>query len=513
MRLTLLLAAAMSAAAFGACPDLASQNLPHTTIQSSEMVTSGELTLPGVSTPIKMLPKFCRVTGTLRPSSDSDIKFEVWLPDEADWNARYLGAGNGGFAGTINYSGITSAVARGYATASTDTGHSTPGFFAIDASWANGHPEKLLDYGHRAIHETTVVAKALIKAYYKKPLAHSYFSSCSNGGRQALMEVQRYPRDFDGVISGAPANHFTHIASEFVSITQALTNAYIPSAKLPAIEAAIVNACDASDGVKDGVLNDPRKCKFDPKSMVCQGEESASCLTAPQADTLKKIYSGTRDMPGYEPGGETGLAGWGLWITGASVSKSAQFQFGTQLFAHMVYGNKDWDYKTFDFDRDTKAADQKVGPILNAIDTNLKPFVKHGGKLILYHGWCDAALPPRNTIAYYEAVRAKMGARQADAFLRLYMLPGVQHCGGGPGPNHMGEFDKEPDATSNMLLALEHWVESGVAPSGLTAVRYKGSRPASGIERNRPICAYPQVAQYKGSGSTDEAVNFECKLP
>ena len=513
MRLPLWLLAAASCSVYADCPDLASQALPHTTIQSAALITGGEISAPGLAAAIQNLPKFCRVTGTIAPSSDSDIRFEVWLPAEADWNGRYLGAGNGGFAGSINYGGITSAVKRGYATASTDTGHMTTGGFNIDASWANGHPEKLVDYGYRAIHETTLVAKAMIKAYYKKPLAHTYFSACSNGGRQGLIEVQRYPEDFDGVISGAPAYQFTHVAAEFVAIVQALTADYIPAAKLPAIETAVINACDTADGVKDGVLEDPRKCLFDPKSIMCQGADSNSCLTAGQAETLSKIYAGTRDMPGFERGGETGLGGWASWITGAGVGRSAQFGFGNQLYANMVFNNKDWDYKTFDLARDEKTADQKIGHILNATEVNLKPFVKRNGKLILYHGWCDAALPPRGTIAYYEAVRAKMSTKVADTFLRLYMLPGVQHCGGGPGPNHMGEFDREPDATSNLLLALERWVESGVAPANLTAVRYKSNRPVSGVERNRPICAYPQVAKYKGSGSTDEAGNFECKLP
>ena len=514
MRFLLLLVAGTS---YAACPDLASQTLPHTTIQSATLVTGGEVSITGQQSPLQNLPKFCRVAGTIRPSTDSDIRFEVWLPEEADWNGRYLGAGNGGFAGSINYGGISTGVRSGYATASTDTGHSTAGGFTIDGSWANGHPEKLIDYGYRAIHETTLVAKALVKAYYKKPLEHSYFSACSNGGRQALMEAQRYPEDFDGIIAGAPANNFTHIAAEFVWIAQALTSAYIPSAKLPAIEAAVVSSCDAADGVKDGVLDDPRKCKFDPGSMVCPAgaAESESCLTLPQAETLRKIYTGIGrgGLAGFEPGGETGFGGWTAWITGAALTKSAQFGFGSQMYAHMVFGDKDWDYKTFDLARDMKVADEKIGKVLNAMDANLKPFSKRGGKLILYHGWCDAALPPRNTIEYYEAVRTKMGTKQADRFLRLYMLPGVQHCGGGPGPNHFGDFEKEPDATSNLRLALERWVESGVTPANLTAVRYKNNRPASGIERNRPICAYPQVARYKGSGSTDEAVNFECKLP
>jgi len=520
MRLSILILGSLLAVpGFSAtsCADLAAQSLPHTTIKTAERITAGSFPVPGQQNTIPNLPPFCRVAGTIRPSADSDIQFEVWLPDEASWNTRYLGTGNGGFAGDINYRGIGSAIQRGYASASTDTGHT--GTNGISAAWANGHPEKLIDYGHRAIHETTVVAKALVKAFYQKKLEHSYFSSCSNGGRQALMEAQRYPDDFDGIIAGAPANNFTHIASEFVWIAQALTAAYIPSAKMPALEAATLSACDAKDGVKDGVLDDPRQCKFDPAVLLCKGAESDACLTQGQIDTLRKIYEGPKDsrgheiLAGFEPGGETGPGGWGGWITGGSLTKSAQFGFGSEIYAQMVYVNKDWDYKTFDLTRDTKLADQKIGHVINATDANLKSFVKHGGKLILYHGWCDPALPPRNTIEYYEAVRAKMGPKQADAFMRLYMLPGVQHCGGGPGPNHYGDFDKEPDATSNLLLALERWVESGVAPADLTAVRYKGNRAAAGVERSRPICAYPQVAKYKGSGSTDEAASFECKVP
>jgi hypothetical protein len=517
--LTVFAATTLAAAASPACPDLASQSIPRVTIKTAERITAGSLPVPGQQTTIPDLPPFCRIAGTIRPSNDSDIEFEVWLPDEATWNSRYLGAGNGGFAGAINYGGIASALRRGYATASTDTGHSGTGGLAPDASWANGHPEKLIDYGYRAIHETTLAAKALVKAFYQKKLEHSYFSSCSNGGRQALMEAQRYPDDFEGIVAGAPANNFTHIAAEFVWIAQALKEAYVPMSKLKAIEEANLNACDASDGVKDGVLDDPRQCKFDPGTMVCKGAETDACLTTAQAETVRKIYSGTRDsrgheiLAGFERGGESGFGGWGAWITGASLGKSLQFGFGTQIYANMLYLNRDWDYTTFDLNRDSKAADQKLAQVLNATDANLKPFSKHGGKLILFHGWCDAALPPRNTIEYYEAVRAKMGVKQADAFVRLYMLPGVQHCGGGPGPNHYGDFDQEPDATSNMLLALERWVESGAVPSNLTAVRYKGNRAASGIERTRPICPYPQVAKYKGSGSTDEAVNFECKVP
>lgn len=507
-------AAAAFAAGAGDCPALKSLAVKDATLETAEKA-SGAVKIPGQPGAMPDMPSFCRVAGILKPSADSEIHFEVWLPDEANWNGRYLGAGNGGYAGSISYGPVASAVRRGYASGSTDTGHVQKGL-GIDGSWANGHPEKLVDYGHRAIHVTTVTAKTLMKAYYSKPLAHSYFSSCSNGGRQALMEAQRYPEDFDGIIAGAPANNFTHIAIDFLSNVKALAEAYVPSSKLPAIEAAVLQACDAKDGVKDGVVDDPRKCNFDPASIACTGAETDSCLTSAQAATIKKIYAGVKDakghlvMDGFEPGGESGPGGWGLWINGSGLTKSLQFGFGSQMYMHMVYSNKDWDYKTFEPVRDGKAADEKLGPVLNATETNLKPFEKRGGKLILYHGWCDAALPPQNTIHYYEAVRAKMGAKTADQFVRLYMLPGVQHCGGGPGPNRWGDWESEPDGTSNMIGALEKWVEKGVAPQGLTAVRYKNNRASAGVERSRPICAYPMTAKYKGSGSTDEAANFVC---
>jgi feruloyl esterase len=343
-QIVVLLTALSPVIAAAACKDLASTPLPHTTISIAEVEPAGSLAVHGLSAKINNLPAFCRVAGSIHPSTDSDIQFEVWLPEEANWNAKYLGAGNGGFAGSINYQGIASALRRGYATASTDTGHST-GASGIDASWANGHPEKLIDYGYRAIHETTLVAKALVKAYYTKALARSYFSSCSNGGRQALMEAQRYPEDFDGIISGAPANNFTHIAADFVWNAQALAASYIPASKLKAIEAATLAACDAADGVKDGVLDDPRKCKFDPGALLCSGAESDSCLTAGQIETLRKIHAGPgrKVLVGFEPGGETGFGGWAGWITGSAPTKSAQFGFGTQLYANMVYLNKDWE--------------------------------------------------------------------------------------------------------------------------------------------------------------------------
>jgi feruloyl esterase len=293
---------------------------------------------------------------------------------------------------------------------------------------------------------------------------------------------------------------------------------YIPAAKLPAIEAAALNACDGNDGVKDGVIENPAQCHFDPSVLLCKGAESDSCLTEPQLATLKKIYSGPQDSKGkamyvgYSPGGEPGGNGWGGWITGAGPGKSLQYAFGTNFFKYMVFENPDWDVKTFAVEHDLKVADDKVGQLLNATDANLKRFKDRGGKLIVYHGWSDAAIPPMNAIEYYKSVTTKMGAKQTESFVRLYMVPGMQHCAGGPGPSSFGQTsDVQSDAQHDINRAVEHWVEDGVAPAEIIAAKYKGQTAASGLVRTRPLCPYPQVAQWKGSGSTDDAANFVCK--
>lgn len=498
------------------CEEMAKLQLPNTTITTAQTVAAGTFApAQGGGAPFKDLPAFCRVAGTIKPSSDSDIKFEVWMP-ATGWNGKFHGIGNGGFAGSISYPGLAGALARNYATASTDTGH-----MGNDASWALGHPEKIVDYGHRAIHEMTVAAKAIIKAFYGDGPKKSYFASCSNGGRQALMEVQRYPNDYDGLIAGAPANYFTHILTGFawnMLQTQADPANYIPSSKLKAIEAAALASCDARDGVKDDVLDDPTKCAFDPAVLLCKGAESDACLTEKQIASLKKIYAGPRNakgqllIPGFVPGGETGPGGWTGWITGTGPQSGLQFFFSTQAFKNMVYNNPAWDFKTFDLEKDSKLADEKLAHALNAINPDLKAFKARGGKLILYHGWNDAALPPVNTINYYESVRTKMGARESDAFMRLFMAPGVQHCAGGPGPNNFGQMvtAAQSDALHDMTVALERWVEEGVAPAQVIAVKRQSGDPKSPVTRSRPLCPYPQVARYKGSGSTDDAANFSC---
>ena len=505
-----------SSASAQTCEKLADLKLPNTTITTAQSVAAGSFApTTGTSAPFKDLPAFCRVAGVIKPTSDSDIKFEVWMP-ASGWNGKFQGLGNGGFAGSISQSGLAAPLSRGYATASTDTGHS-----GGDASWALGHPEKLIDYGYRAVHEMTEKAKAIIGAFYGSGPKHSYFSSCSNGGRQALMEAQRYPNDYDGLIAGAPANYFTHVLTGFAWNMQATLSdpdSYIPTAKLKAIEAAALTACDERDGVKDGVIDEPTRCKFDPSVLLCKGAESSDCLTEKQVTALKKMYAGPRNakgeqiVPGFLPGGETGQGGWGAWITGAAPNRALQFFFATQAFANMVYGNAAWDYKTFSLERDGKLAFEKLAPILNATDPNLKPFKEHGGKLILYHGWSDAALPPVGAINYYQSVVSKMGQREAGSFIRLYMVPGMQHCAGGPGPSNFGSLvpNTQSDPQHDISLALERWVESGVAPEQIIATKRQGGDPKSPIIRSRPLCPYPQVARYKGSGSTDDAANFVC---
>jgi feruloyl esterase len=504
------------AATAATCESLASLSLPHTTIATAESRPAGELKLSGMK-PIPALPAFCRIAGTLRPSSDSEIAFEVWLP-AANWNGKFQGIGNGGFAGSISFGGLADAVRHGYATASTDTGHRDGG---ESARWALNHPEKIIDFGYRAIHETAVTAKAVIHAFYGDDPKRSYFNSCSNGGRQALMEAQRFPADYDGIIAGAPANNWTHLLSSAANGTKALLSEpenYIPASKLPAIQAAALAQCDAIDGVKDGVIENPLQCHFDPSVLLCKGEESDACLTARQLTSLKAIYGGMKSakgtvlFPGLSPGGEAEPGGWDDWISGKAAGKSSMYNYGTQFVINMVYSNPDWQYRTFDPDRDMKAADQRMAQHLNATDPDLSAFEKRGGKLILFHGWSDAAIPARSTIDYYESVLAKMGAENAASFVRLYMAPGMEHCGGGSAPNFFGQFGTpNGDRFHNIDTALEAWVEQGTAPAEIVATKFKvNTDPRSGVERTRPLCVWPQTAKYKGTGSTDEAANFVC---
>ncbi len=506
---------------------LADLKLPNTTIVSVETVAAGAFKppvpfpLPELD-PFKKMPAFRRVTGVIKPTSDSDIRFEVWLPIEG-WNGNFRGVGNGGFAGSISYADMAAPLSRGFAVASTDTGHTNPA--NGEETWAVGHPEKVIDYGYRAIHEMTVKAKAIIKAFYGKAPRFSYFNSCSNGGRQALMEAQRYPEDYDGIIAGAPANDFTRLMLNAAYISQVMLSdaaSYIPAKKMKAIEAAALASCDEADGLKDGLIDDPTRCRFDPAVLLCSGDESDDCLTAAQVETLKKIYAGARDAKGNQlaptlvPGGESGFLGWENWISGVAPGRSTLNSLSRQFFKRMVFADENWDFKALNVERDLKIAEQKLGSILNATNPDLRAFKKRGGKLIIYMGWSDAAIPPEMAINYYKSVVAKMGQREADSFLRLYMVPGLQHCFLGPGPNWFGQalFACTPcDAKHDIVAAIEDWVERGIAPDTIIATKYKNDIARTDPVRTRPLCPYPKVARYKGSGSIDAAANFTCQTP
>jgi Tannase and feruloyl esterase len=502
------------------CESLSALKLPDTTITSAESVAAGAFALPsGPPSPVfKDLPAFCRVTADVKPAKDSDIKVEVWMP-VTGWNGKYQGVGNGGFAGSITYEGLAGALKAGYASASTDTGHSGS---PASANWALGHPQRIVDYGYRGIHEMTVKAKAIIQAFYGDNPKHSYFSSCSNGGRQALMEAQRFPADYDGIIAGAPANSFTHLlaASAWdVQATQSDPASYIPAAKIPALSAAVLKACDAQDGMADGLVSDPQECRFDPATLLCKESDSSSCLTAPQVTALKKLYAGPKNsrgekiFPGRVMGGEDGPGGWALWVTGATPVQSLMYQFTNGFFPNMVFDDPKWEFKTFNFDAGVKTADEKQASNLNATDANLKAFEKRGGKLILYHGWSDGAISAFNTIDYYNSVAATMGARDTAQFLRLFMVPGMHHCAGGPGPNSFGQLGPgvgSPDPQHNISAALEQWVEKGISPQRIVATKYNGADPSQGVKMTRPLCPYPEVAKYKGTGDTNDEANFVC---
>jgi feruloyl esterase len=494
MLLTMLSSPTSAAAT---CESLSSLSLPETTITTALTVASGAFVPPeGPADAFKSLPTFCRIAATLKPTSDSDIQIEVWLP-ASGWNGRFIAVGNGGWAGTISYAGMSGPLARGYAVASTNTGHY--GTFG-DGSFALGHPEKLIDFGYRAVHEMTVKAKAIVAAFYGNGPRLAYWNGCSTGGRQALMEVQRFPSDFDGVIAGAPANNLTHLDVHGLWIAQAVHQdeaSYIPPTKYLLIHNAVLEACDSLDGVKDGVLEDPTRCKFDPKVLECKGADGPGCLTAPQVEAARKIYTPTTNprtkqqiFPGLEPGSELGWAGRaGPQPNPVPIS----------YWRYVVFKDPNWDYKTFNFDSDVALGDRIGKDIVNATDPNLKTFFGHGGKLLQYHGWSDQLISPRNSINYYKSVLDTMGgASNVDESYRLFMVPGMAHCNGGDGPN---QFDA--------IGALEQWVEKGKAPDQIIASRIRDWK----TERTRPLCPYPQVATYKGTGSTDDAANFSCSVP
>jgi Tannase and feruloyl esterase len=489
---------ASAAYAAGACEDLSSLKLDNAAITSAQVVAAGAFRLPGGrggrgGNPYQALPAFCRVQATLTPTSDSDIKVEVWLP-VSGWNNKYLAVGNGGWAGTISYTDLADGVSRGYATSSTDTGH-TGG----SGSFVLGHPEKFIDFAWRSEHEMTVKSKLIVVAMYGGPAKYSFWKGCSTGGRQAMKEVQMFPDDFDGVIAGSQANPRTGMALLQAWVAFAALKdpeSRIPVSKFPMIHAAVIQTCDALDGLKDGLIQDPRKCHFDPKALQCKGADAADCLTAGQVIAARKMYEPARNVrtgkavsPAFTPGNELG---WAALLRGPEPSS-----LGMDQFRYVVFKDPNWDWRTFDFDKDIDRTIQADNGRTDARNPDIKPFLAHNGKLLLYHGWSDQLVPTETTISYYEEVAKKMGGvSKIDQQVRMFLAPGMGHCGGGDGPN---SFDS--------LAALEQWVESGKAPEKMIA----SHSTAGKTDRTRPLCAYPKAAKYAGSGSIDDATNFVCK--
>jgi feruloyl esterase len=507
-RLVLAAAAALlawPAAAQQTCESLTALKLPHTTVTSA------------VSTPVvRDVPPHCDVKAISRPTSDSEIQLELWMP-LTGWNGKYYQVGNGGWAGSIPVGSLAEPLRRGYAVAGTDDGHEGGG-----ADWAVGHPEKLIDFGYRALHETRLQSVGIVNAFYGKSTSRNYFFGCSDGGREALMEAQRFADDFDGIIAGAPANNWTHLLATALWIEQALMDdpaSTIPQSKLPVIQKNAIEQCDALDGVKDGLIEDPRVCHVNLKPITCKGADSPECLTAPQIAALQKIYSGpvnprtgAKIHPGFAPGTEAVAGTWSDWlIPGNPRGEPAAFGFANTFWLQAVYENLKTDFRTLNFDSDVAWGDQKAAA-LNSTNPDLRSFRAHGGKLIQYHGWGDAAIPAQDSIDYYEAAKAFL-AKYPDGrmpskgevadFYRLFLVPGMSHCGGGVGPNSFGNDATvaKDDPERDLMTALDRWVEKGVAPDHFIG---------TGKSMTRPLCPYPKVAKYKGSGDTNDAASFSC---
>ncbi|MBW7968414.1 tannase/feruloyl esterase family alpha/beta hydrolase [Bradyrhizobium sp. BR 10289] len=462
------------------------------------------------------MPAFCRVHGTAQPVMGSKIGFEIWLP-ETGWNGKLEMFGNGGYSSKIAYSSLAEQLKRGYAVAGTDTGHQ-----GDDPDFAAGHPEAIVDWAHRAVHETILAAKAVVVARYGETAHHAYFSGCSTGGHQAFMEAQRYPADFDGIIAGDPGHNRTHLNAGF--LWQFVANRkgpgaapIIPPAKLATVSAAVLKACRGRDGglATDKFLMDPEACDFKPKDILCKAGDQADCLSEAEAEALERMYRGARNPKsgeaiyyawpkGSENSGHVvkSLPGWSLyWADPSHPDKPARSNF----WKIWAFDDANWDWASFDFDRDMKAVDDKLAATINAMDANLSAFRASGGKMIHYHGLADPVVPPRDSIDYFEAVQRALAKSDTASvttsadFYRLFLAPGMEHCKGGEGPNVI-----------DAQRALEVWVEQKTAPDRIMATKFVNDETSQGIALTRPLCPYPQQSRYDGRGNPNEATSFSC---
>ena len=507
-------------AAFAAnCEGLSGLTLENTTITVAKSIPAGSFK-PGAGQAIANLPAFCEVHGVLKPTVVSAINFEVWLPS-AGWNNKLQVVGNGGLAGTISYPAMATALRSGYATASTDTGHTA----AEPKEWLENR-DRLIDYSYRGLHLTTVDAKQIVDSFYTQNAKESIYTGCSKGGQQGLMEAQRFPADFDGIVAGDAANFWTHqIQSElWDGIVTGTPETNLPPAKLQMIQDAVLQQCDALDGVKDGLIADHRRCTFDPKKLLCKGADTSACLTQAQESAVEKMYTGPVNprtgmklYGGMYPGNEVGWGGNGRpAVINRTAESSGVSSFDFTRFA--LLSKPDWQFRTFDFDRDSQAMDEKLAAVSNATDANLEEFRKLGHKLLYYHGAADPLIPAQNGINYYESVvtaqgkGGKNGNEQTQTFFRVFLVPGLYHCAGGPGPSGIGTSSpaSSKDADHDVISAVERWVEKGTAPDRIIATKYVDNSPAKGIAMQRPLCAWPLAARYKGTGDTNDAGNFAC---
>ena len=497
------------------CASLKDLKLPDTTITVAEEVAAGAFHIPE-GAPVQgngarnvvfaKMPAFCRLGGDIHPVATSDIKFEVWMPLEK-WNGRFEAVGNSGYAGNIEYSAMRNALVDGYATGGTDTGHTAAGM--ATAPWAM-NLESLIDFGYRAAHEMTVKSKATITAFYGSKPEYSYWNGCSEGGRQGMGEAERYPNDFNGILAGSPVFDFVPSRSrEFVTSKLIASGEMspVPQAKFKAIYDAVLAKCDAADGIKDGVINDPQQCHFDPATLLCKNGDSPDCLTAPQVKAMQIEYDGVYNpvthkllLHGHSPGFEYNQVNRAnnappLPAPAANGAAPAPTLPGS-FYRYFVYRRLDWDASTFDYAKDFPYAEKTVGISLDNYNPNLKGFKAAGGKLISYHGWADGQPAPMTTVDYFKEVQATVG--DSSSFYRLFMVPGMGHCQGGPGTDH---FDK--------MSAITDWVEHGKAPDKIIASHLTDGQ----VTRTRPLCPYPQVAKYLGTGSTDESASFVCAKP
>ena len=492
---------AAPAAAATSCENLASLALPNAKINSAQMVAAGAFVQPGggaargetgpAANPFTKLPAFCRVTATLTPTSDSDIKIEVWLP-ATGWNGKFEAVGNGGWAGTIPYPGLGQALAASYAAAGTDTGH-----VGNSAEFALGHPEKLIDLAYRSIHEMTVQSKTIINAHYGSAAKFSYYNGCSQGGRQGLAAAQTYPEDFNGIVAGAATwdQMRAHGARTALNLfVNKDADSTIPRSKYPMVHQGVLNTCDAQDGVTDTVLENPTRCNFDYSKLLCKASDNPECLTKGQVESAKAMTSPLKDPktgkvlfePHLMPGAELG------WATNGGPQP-----LGPALTAmkNIVFKDSNWDYHTMNVSTDVERADKSDNGVMYSGDPNLKPFFDHGGKLLMYHGWSDPQVSPMLSITYYNNVQKAVGKDKASNSIALFLVPGMGHCQGGPGTD---TFDK--------VQALAGWVEQGKKPAQIVASHLTNGQ----VDKTRPLCPFGQVAKYKGTGSTNDAANFTC---